>query len=100
MQAWPALDITLWAIAAAALVRSASAKTSCGLFPPSSSVIGLTPVRAILAMMAEPAPVEPVKLTLAMSEWPVRAVPVTGPSPSTILMRPAGRPARIASSAR
>ena len=59
--------VTLPAIAIAALSRSASAKTICGLLPPSSSVIGLTPVRATFSMMAEPARVEPVKETLAMS---------------------------------
>ena len=98
-QAWPALKRMLRAMQSAASVRSASAKTSCGLLPPSSSVIGFMPVRAMLAMIAWPAPVEPVKLTLAMPGWPVSAVPVVGPSPRTTLTMPAGMPARTASSA-
>ncbi len=61
--------------------------------PPSSSVIGLTPVRATFVMIAVPAAVEPVKLTLPMPGWPVSAVPVVGPSPSTTLTSPAGSPA-------
>ena len=45
-QACPAFDRMPLATAFAVRAMSASAKTSCGLLPPSSSVIGLMPVRA------------------------------------------------------
>ncbi|CAM5519154.1 hypothetical protein FALB51S_04023 [Frigidibacter albus] len=98
-QTWPALNRMVRAMQSAARLRSASAKTSCGLLPPSSSVIGLTPLRAIFSMIADPATVEPVKLTLPMPVCPVRALPVVRPSPRTTLTSPAGMPACTDSSA-
>lgn len=44
--------------------RGASAKTICGLLPPSSSVTGLVPLFAQAAMIDAPVRVEPVKVTL------------------------------------
>jgi hypothetical protein len=44
--------------------RGASAKTICGLLPPSSSVTGLVPLFAHAAMIDAPVRVEPVKVTL------------------------------------
>ena len=47
-----------------------------------------------------PARVEPVKVSLPMPGWRVRASPVTAPEPWTTLRIPAGTPAATASSAR
>ncbi len=71
------------------LVEVGIGKDDLRALAPNSSVIGLTPVRATFSMMAEPARVEPVKLTLAISAWPVSALPVVRPSPTTTLTRPA-----------
>ena len=63
-QSWPALSNTAYGAVAAACSRSASAKTTFALLPPSSSVTGLT-CRAQPAMICWPTSVEPVKTILA-----------------------------------
>ncbi len=100
-QTCPALPVMAPAMMAASRSRSgASSNTSCGLLPPSSSVTGLGPCDAQLAMMAAPVRVEPVKVIFEISGWHVRASPVVRPSPCTTLNRPRGTPASMASSAR
>ena len=61
-QSWPALSNTPYGAAAAALSRSASAKTMFALLPPSSSVYPLD-LRGAAGDELLPTSVEPVKTT-------------------------------------
>ena len=95
-QPWPEFARIEPAMQVAAFSRSASAKTSCGLLPPSSSVTGLMPLSAAAFMIAVPVRVDPVKEILPIPGWRASASPVT-PVPWTTLKMPAGMPASIAS---
>ena len=85
-------------IAGIATSRSASAKTTFGDLPPSSSLTG-TRCCAAARITARPVTVEPTKLMWSMSGCPVSATPASGPSPVTTLSTPGGSPARRPSSA-
>jgi hypothetical protein len=77
---------------------SASAKTSAGLLPPSSSETRFTG-SAQRRMISEPVAVDPVNATLSTPSWRTRCAPVVGPSPGTTLTTPGGMPTSAASSA-
>lgn len=98
-QSWPALSRKDIGAAAAAASRSASAKTTFGLLPPSSRVRRFTRA-AQRVMMCLPVLVDPVKTILATPGWSTRAPPATGPSPGSTWNSPPGSPASRASSAR
>src|SRR4051794_1943667 len=85
-------------IAGIATSRSASAKTTLGDLPPSSSFTG-TRCCAAAAMIARPVAVDPTKLMWPTSGCDVRAAPASGPSPTATLRTPGGNPACRASSA-
>ena len=85
--------------AAAARSRSASAKTTFALLPPSSSVTRLS-VCAALAAIVRPAIVEPVKAIFATPGCATSAAPAVAPGPATTLSTPSGSPASSASSPR
>ncbi len=80
-----------------ALEMSASSKTICGDFPPSSSDTR-APRAAAVAPMRSPVAVEPVKAILSTPGWSTSAAPV-GPRPVMTLNTPLGTPASTASSA-
>ena len=78
---------------------SASANTTFGDLPPSSSVTFFRlPVAA--PMMRLPTAVEPVKAILSTSGCAARASPAIGPGPGTTLTTPSGKPASMTSSPR
>jgi len=68
-------------------IRSQSAKTILGDFPPSSSVVRLTSLAASIPIIL-PTCVEPVKAILWTSGCFTSAAPQCGPSPEIILMTP------------
>jgi hypothetical protein len=74
----------------------ASAKSTFGLLPPSSSVTRLSG-DAGGRMISLPVSVEPVNAILSMPGWRTRYAPVVGPSPRTMLATPGGKPAAAAS---
>ena len=71
--------------------RSASAKTTFGDLPPSSSETFLR-LPAAAWTISLPTSVEPVNATLSTSGWPDSAAPAS-PKPVTMLTTPSGRPA-------
>jgi hypothetical protein len=68
-------------------IRSESAKTIFGDFPPSSSVVRLTNLAASAPIIL-PTCVEPVKAILWTSGCFTSAAPQCGPSPERILITP------------
>jgi len=88
-QTWPWLNQIASTTPSTAASRSASAKTTKGDLPPSSSVSFL-PVPAVALRIVRPTSVEPVKAILSTSAA-TSAAPVA-PSPVTMLTTPAGRP--------
>ena len=98
-QSWPALPNTASGAIAAACSRSASAKTTFALLPPSSRVTRLM-VAAAPAAIERPTSVEPVKAILATSGCSTRRWPHSRPGPATTLTTPSGSPASSASSAK
>ena len=87
-----------WKAPATAASRSASAKMTFGLLPPSSNVVRFR-VSAAAFWMILAVSTCPVKAILSTSGWATRAAPVVSPRPLTMLMTPAGKPASRASSA-
>ena len=77
--------------------RSASSKTMNGALPPSSIEVRLT-VAAQSAMSFLPTGVEPVNVNFRTVGLEVNSVPISDVRPATILMTPAGMPARSANS--
>ncbi len=79
--------------------RSASANTSCGDLPPSSSVTGTTfsPRPACTSL---PTPTEPVKEMWSTPGCAVSAAPASSPSPGTTLSAPVGQAGFVAISAK
>ena len=78
---------------------SASAKTTFGFLPPSSSESFLN-FGATTAAIEAPVAVPPVNETALTSECPVNAGPTLGPKPCTMLSTPGGRPAALTIRAR
>ncbi len=77
--------------------RSASSNTMNGALPPSSIDVRFT-VPAQSAISFLPTAVEPVKVNLRTIGLEVISAPISEVLPATILMTPAGTPARSASS--
>ena len=71
--------------------RSASAKTTLGFLPPSSSATRFT-VAAAAAMIARPVSRPPVKETRSTAGSSTSGAPAVAPAPSTRLATPSGRP--------
>ena len=82
-----------------ASLRSASANTTVGFLPPSSSESFLKR-GAAFAATAAPVTVPPVNEIAATSSWHVSARPALPPRPWTMLITPGGMPASSESSAR
>ena len=97
-QIWPVFSVKPAAIVAAAASRSASAKTTCGDLPPSSSVTGTSRSAAARAT-ARPVATEPVKPIRRTRRSSTSAAPASAPVPVTTLSRPAGSPAPVATRA-
>ena len=97
MQTWPDAIQTPIIAAAEAASRSASGKMMNGLFPPSSSCTGLTPLAAA-AWIAAPVCREPVNEIMSTPGCSTSAAPAS-PSPWTMLRTPGGSPASRATSA-
>ena len=72
-------------------IGSASSRATFALFPPNSKVTLFT-LSAAAWLTAIPAPVEPVKDTISISECAARYSPISEPWPVTRLNTPAGRP--------
>ena len=90
---WPTACVT-------ARSRSASANTSSGDLPPSSSDTGVSCAPAAAATR-RPVRADPVNATLARSGCATSAVPACPPRPWTTLKTPSGRPAsRVMSASR
>ena len=98
-QSCPALPKTASGAIAAARSRSASAKTTFALLPPSSRVTRLM-LAAAPAAIERPTSVEPVKAILATSGWSTSRWPHSRPGPATTSRTPSGSPASSASSAK
>jgi hypothetical protein len=94
-QSCPALPKTASGACAAACSRSASAKTTFALLPPSSSVTRLI-VAAAPAAIARPTSVEPVNAIFAMSGCSTSRRPHSRPGPATTSTTPSGMPASSA----
>ncbi len=77
--------------------RSASSKTINGALPPSSIDVRFT-VPAHCSMSSLPTCVEPVNVSLRTIGLLVSSAPISFVTPATMLMTPAGTPARSASS--
>ncbi len=90
-QTWPQLKNDPHAAPSRARSTSASAKTSIGSLPPSSSVTGQSRSPAAAATW-RPTSAEPVKKTLAMPRARTSAAP-SSPSPWTTRTSPFGAPA-------
>jgi hypothetical protein len=65
-------------VTSTACSTSASSWTMTGLFPPSSSVAGVTLSAAVRAVSL-PTSVEPVKASLSTPSWAVSGSPASGP---------------------
>jgi hypothetical protein len=91
------LSKTAYGAPAAAARRSASAKITLALLPPSSSVHRFT-CSAQPAMIRLPTSVEPVNATLRTSGCVTNRSPTTEPLPGITVSTPSGRPASRASS--
>ena len=94
-QVWPAFWMPALTRKGSAASRSASAKTICGLLPPSSSVTG-TVCFAAAAWIIEPTLTEPVKDRCCTPACADSAAPASSPSPGTTFSAPAGSPASSA----
>ena len=94
-QVCPAFWMPAFTRKGSAASRSASAKTICGLLPPSSSVTG-TVCLAAAAWIIEPTLTEPVKDRCCTPACADNAAPASSPSPGTTFSAPAGRPAASA----
>lgn len=75
-----------------AVSKSASAKTTLGFLPPSSSATFFT-VAAAVAMIRLPVSTPPVKDTMSTRGSSESGAPTSGPVPRTRLAAPAGSPA-------
>jgi hypothetical protein len=80
-----------------AVSRSASANSTFGDFPPSSSVTG-TWLSAAARLTSVPTSGDPVNARWSMPGWAASAAPASSPSPGTTFSTPGGRPASRASS--
>ena len=81
-------------IPATTLCWSASAKTTLGDFPPSSSVIGWR-ARPAAAATSRPVAALPVNATMSTRGLPTNADPTVGPSPRRQLTTPIGTSAAL-----
>ena len=79
--------------------RSASANTTSGDFPPSSSDTRFR-LPAAAWMICRPVGVDPVNATLSTPGCSARAAPALSPKPVTMFTTPSGRPASVSSSPR
>lgn len=79
--------------------KSASSKTSKGLFPPVSSVMFFILIEAIF-MISFPVLVLPVNATLSIPRCVAIAAPASRPKPFSTLTTPAGKPASLIKVAR
>ncbi len=86
-----------WKAPSTASSRSASAKMTFGLLPPSSNVVRLS-VSAAAFWMILAVSTWPVKAILSTSGCATRAAPAVSPKPLIKLITPGGKPASIASS--
>ena len=91
-QVWPAFWMPALTRNGSARSRSASANTSCGDLPPSSSVTGTT-FLAAARWISWPTATEPVNEMWWTPGCAVSAAPASSPRPGTTLSAPAGRPA-------
>ena len=98
-QVWPAFWMPALTRKGSAASRSASAKTICGLLPPSSSVTGMAFFAAAVWISA-PTATEPVKEMWRTSGCADSAAPASSPRPGTTFNAPAGRPAASATRAK
>ena len=98
MQHWPWLKKIPFAAPGIAASRSASANTTFGDLPPSSSETFLRLPAAALTISL-PTSVEPVNATLSTSSCAASAAPAS-PKPVTMLTTPSGSPASCSSSPR
>ena len=96
---WPLLTLTADTAAATARSRSASANTTSGDLPPSSSVSG-TRRSAASAARWRPVATDPVNAIFRTSGWAASGVPTSGPAPVTTFSTPSGNPASAARRAR
>ena len=95
MQIWPEFMNAPKLAASAAASRSASASTTCGALPPSSSRQRLRCSAHFIAMIC-PTFEEPVKFTRRTAGWAISSSTTSGASPGAWMIRliaPAGRPA-------
>ena len=97
VQSWPQFPNTAGAASRANFSRSASAKTTFGLLPPSSRLIFFT-FDAASRMISCPVIVSPVNATLPMPSCAAIDAPTVPPGPVTTLRTPGGMPASRASS--
>src|SRR5210317_1088981 len=98
-QVCPALRYLLTIAPATALSRSASSNTMNGALPPSSIEVRFT-VPAHSDISCLPTSVEPVKVSLRTRGFEVISRPISAVRPVTMLITPAGTPARSASTAK
>ncbi len=98
MQHCPWLKKTAPWVPSSAASRSASAKTTLGDLPPSSSETRLRLPREA-SRIFRPVSVSPVNVTLSTSSWPASAAPAVGPKPVTTFTTPGGMPTSSISSA-
>lgn len=96
-QTWPlwmkaALRAWSTAVSKSSSVAQASAKTTFGFLPPSSSATFLTEAAAAWATLV-PLTRPPVKETRSTSSWVPKRAPTVWPGPVTRLATPSGRPA-------
>ena len=94
-QVWPPFWIPALTKNGSARSRSASSNTSCGDFPPSSSVTGMT-FFAAAAWIISPVLTDPVNDICEIPLCEDKATPASSPSPVTTFKAPAGRPASVA----
>ena len=92
LQICPMLRNERFTPSATARSRSASVKTTMGVWPPSSR-ISFFRSAAAWRMRCWPTSVEPVKAIMRVSGWVISASPTVELGPVTTLMAPAGNPA-------
>jgi hypothetical protein len=97
-QHWPWLKKIAFAAPGIAVSRSASAKTTFGALPPSSSVTRLRSFAAALTI-SFPSSVEPLNATLSTPGCAASAAPAVSPKPVITLTTPFRSPASCTSSA-
>ena len=88
----PHLNVISPTIALAARSKSASANTTTGDLPPSSSTTRFRLPCAEAAMIDLPTAVEPVKLMMSTPAWSASAWPALAPAPVTMFTTPSGMP--------